>query len=275
MAYYSISINGISYISKEWAAQLALKLFMKPRAGRPKGAQTNYLTKSRWISISSHGHAIQAYRWPGGTKNILLLHGWESNTSRWKPYVQKLVDLGYTVYAIDAPAHGLSEGNEFTPELYADAIDAFLKMQEVDVIMGHSVGAYSAMIYCKRPERISRLKYVMLLAPTGKIKDFMNRSFDVLKIRQKVRDHYFRNFEAMYHHELSYYDAENLIKHTKLKGMLMHDKNDKTLPYSDSVLIAQNWPQGEFVSTEGYGHRLKSTEVSEIIFRYLKSIKDI
>ena len=51
------------------------------------------------------------YRWLGKKETILLAHGWESNSFRWKDLIVKLdTALDYNVIALDAPAHGRSSG---------------------------------------------------------------------------------------------------------------------------------------------------------------------
>lgn len=272
VAYYSILINMVSLFSKEKAAEMAINIFKRPRNGRPKGRHLEYLKKHKAGQFQSQGLSHSYYHWSGKGDSILLLHGWESNSVRWKPYIEDLQKRDYNIYAFDAPAHGLSEGHYFTPELYADAIQDFLEKHNIKIILGHSVGAYATLIYCKRPIRSDHLKHLILLAPTGKIRDFMNRFFDILKLNTSIRDHYFNNFQKLYQHELEYYDSDNLVQGIGLDGILIHDKNDITLPYKDSELIAANWPEGKFITTEGFGHRLKSTEVTKQIFAYLDTL---
>jgi pimeloyl-ACP methyl ester carboxylesterase len=43
-----------------------------------------------------------------------LVHGWESNASRWGNLLPYLKKSGSTIIAIDGPAHGLSSGKEFS-----------------------------------------------------------------------------------------------------------------------------------------------------------------
>jgi pimeloyl-ACP methyl ester carboxylesterase len=45
-----------------------------------------------------------------------LVHGWESNASRWENLLPYLKKSGSTI-AIDGPAHGLSSGKEFTQNM--------------------------------------------------------------------------------------------------------------------------------------------------------------
>lgn len=271
--YYSSYLNILSVFNPDKAAEKAITLFKKPRNKALRKKQSDYLQQHKKGSFKCNDEEIVWYNWPGAGPNLLLLHGWESSTARWKPYLKDLRERQFNVYAIDAPAHGLSGGKYFTPELYADAIAHVTSKFNIHIIIGHSVGAYATLIYCKRPGRAGSLNNLILLAPTGRIRDFMNRFFDILSLNNKIRSKYFDNFKALYKHDLKYYDSDNLVKGVGLPGLLIHDKDDKTLPYSDSVLVAENWDGVQFITTKGYGHRLKSTEVKKYIMDYLdKSI---
>jgi len=248
---------------------MAIRLFQKPRHGAIPEKQSQYLKAHAFTSFISNNTTIQAYRWPGSGKRILLLHGWESNTARWKIYMEQFKKRNFDVYAIDAPAHGLSGGDVFSPELYADAVQDFIDKNPCNILIGHSVGAYTALLYARRSKKPENLSHLILLAPTGRLGDFMDRYFSILGLRKAIRKYYFDNFESMYGRKIEYYDSDNLVQNLDLPGLLIHDKNDETLPFKDSQDIAHKWTQGLFIPTEGFGHRLKSTEVTRHMLNYI------
>ena len=43
---------------------------------------------------------------------VLLLHGWDGRAAQMISFVEPLVDAGYAVLAVDAPAHGASAGRQ-------------------------------------------------------------------------------------------------------------------------------------------------------------------
>ena len=43
-------------------------------------------------------------------KKFLILHGFESSAFNFDRYIKPMIKLGYEVVAMDAPAHGKSEG---------------------------------------------------------------------------------------------------------------------------------------------------------------------
>ncbi len=269
---YGFGINFISFFSTNIAAKITFKVFKKPRGGKLKKSQSDYLHQELDGYFEVNNDKIAYYRWPSNGQKILLIHGWESSSVRWKPYLSTLIDKGFDVYALDAPAHGLSSGKYFTPQLYADAIAHLVEKFNISILLGHSVGAYSALIYAHSKERSSSLKHLLLMAPTGNMVKFMDRFFKLLGLRDTIKEQYYKNLKSEYLEEPEYFNSYNLIKNIQLKGLLIHDINDNTLPFSDSLLIAENWPKGTFIQTEGFGHRLKSTEVKNAIFNYLDQV---
>ncbi len=63
----------------------------------------------------------------GNENKILLVHGWESNASRWELMIPELRKSGSTVIALDGPAQGLSSGTEFNIPQYARYVDTLIQ----------------------------------------------------------------------------------------------------------------------------------------------------
>jgi alpha-beta hydrolase superfamily lysophospholipase len=99
-------LNVLSYFLPRQTAKIAYSLFSKPRKGKLK---ENHLPSIFAEAKREQLNDSQIYIWKGNQKIILLAHGWESNSSRWKKLLHQLRKNEYTVIAIDAPAHGLSK----------------------------------------------------------------------------------------------------------------------------------------------------------------------
>ena len=143
-----LGLNVVSYIQPQKATLIAYGLFSQPRKGKllanqlPKVLQN--ITTEDFISEE---FPLKTYIWQGNEHVILLVHGWESNSSRWEkllPYLQK---TGSTIVALDAPAHGLSGGKEFNIIKYANFIDVAVKQYQPNVLIGHSIGGASCIYY--------------------------------------------------------------------------------------------------------------------------------
>ena len=63
-----------------------------------------------------------ALRNPRRGSTVLLMHGWEGRPTQFALLIRGLVDAGYGVIALDAPAHGRSPGREANVVLFARAL---------------------------------------------------------------------------------------------------------------------------------------------------------
>jgi len=269
--YYSSLINGISVFNKKKAAAKAMSVFQTPRGKKLTPMQKSYLESFEKNKLKQSGENIPYYNWKANGNRILLLHGWESSSYRWRPYLKDFNDLNLNVFTVDAPAHGRSTGNKFSPIEYAEVIKTIVEKEKINTILGHSVGAYATIIYASENKTPSHLKKLILLAPTGKLRDFMKQFFDFLNINTKVRLAFEENFKKTFNQPLDYFDSDNLIKKVTVGGFLIHDKEDKTLPFKDSIDISKNWKDSSFIETQGYGHRLKGQYIKDLIIKSLKS----
>src|SRR6187402_254828 len=141
-------INLMSFVFPEKAAELAHGFFSEPRQGKltPKSLP-KILKEAHPETIQFNEDIIQTYIWKGNETIILLIHGWESNSSRWKKMLPYLKKSGSTIIAIDGPAQGLSSGKEFSVPKYAEFIDIVVKKYQPHYIIGHSLGGKASLYY--------------------------------------------------------------------------------------------------------------------------------
>ncbi|NUO20362.1 alpha/beta hydrolase [bacterium] len=78
--------------------------------------------------------------------------------AEWRPYMQTIADLGYSVIAVDWPGHAQSEMTKsFTFRVLVEELDALFKHLKTEpaVIFGYSMGGYAALHYAlKNPSRV-------------------------------------------------------------------------------------------------------------------------
>mgnify|MGYP001795290363 CR=1 FL=1 len=104
-------LNLLSFLFPKKASQLAYAFFSEPREGRlSKNKLPGILQEAQTETFQQDGHSFQTYTWKGNDTIILLVHGWESNASRWETLLPYLRKSGSTVFAIVGPAHGLASG---------------------------------------------------------------------------------------------------------------------------------------------------------------------
>lgn len=95
-------------------------------------------------------------------KPFLILHGWGSNSERWRPVAEKIAEKGCKVVVPDLPGFGESQqlDRPWSSNDYCVFIEKFSEAIGLSefYLMGHSFGgAISAKFAIKFPQRINKL----------------------------------------------------------------------------------------------------------------------
>lgn len=264
------TINLLSWIAPALSIRLSEYIFCKPHRRKVTPRQLKLMEQSQKDHFLVEGLKQTYFRWASKGKGILFLHGWESNSGRWAPLFSVLKNDNYNMSALDAPAHGQSEGSQFTAIRYAASIDKMVQVTKPKIIVAHSVGALAALIYLNQYKSASQIEKVVLMAPT-------NHMMEVLKGYQKVlgmTDYSLKlltdHFERKYQVSFDSMTGEKLSKTVKQKCLLIHDKDDDVINIKGSEAIAQSLEHVEFIATTGLGHKLISGKVYRKIAMFLK-----
>lgn len=262
-------INSLSIIAPKYASKKALQLFATPRKGRYTEAQKTLLDSAFFEVLDVENHQIATYRWPGKNKTILLVHGWESNASRWSYLLEDLKAQDYTIVALDAPAHGRSNGKQFTAILYAEFINYVVKKHQPEVIIGHSVGGM-ATIYGLHHYDLPSVSKIITLGSPAHFTGVFNRYVNMMDYNERIAKGFNRIVIERYHNSIDYYNAANFTSEfTNIEGLIIHDKYDKIIPYEDGELYASKFKNSEFISTTGLGHGLKDVALTSKIIDFI------
>lgn len=261
----------LHFFNKKKAAHIAFDLFCSPRKGRTKSHERDFLSSADSVKIETNGHRIQMYHWEGNGPTIFLLHGWESNSFRWRFLVPLLQEKGYNIIAIDAPGHGSSSGKHLHVPLYTKCIKDIAKIYQPEIFIGHSLGAMSS-VYYHYLENTSHLKKIVALGPPSELPLFLKNFQSILGLSDNLMrsmDDYIYELFGFYSKDFS---IANFAKKLELEGLLILDKNDPLAPYKLSLRIAKNWKNCELFTVEGVGHSLQSEAINQKIIQSLSSI---
>lgn len=262
------SINLISYISTPFAVHLAFQLFSRPEKGKAKKLNTKFLKTAIQKEVSYQGITIMTYHWIGKRATILLVHGWESNTSRWKHLIELLKAQDYNIITLDAPAHGNSGGTLFNAVLYSECIHTVAKKFNPSIIIGHSVGGISTVLAQHKYHLNSVDKLVLLGAPSN-----FTGIFDRYKSLMHYNKNVSRGIDAFvlkrFGHLLGYYHIANFSQNMHSKALVIHDKEDGIIPYKDALEYQENYKNATLIATSGFGHGLKSDDINAYILDFI------
>ncbi|MBJ6366920.1 alpha/beta hydrolase [Snuella sedimenti] len=266
-----IFINLIGIFSSEQAAKLAIKLFSTPKKGKKLSTEAHdFLDTALKEEINCNGTSIMSYRWIGKKETVLLVHGWESNAFRWKDLIENLKKLNYNIIALDAPAHGNSEGHIFNSLAYSECIYKVAKKFNTTIIIGHSVGGM-ATVFAQYKHQLTFIDKLVLLGAPSNFTGMFNRYKCMMGYSKKVSNAMDLFVLKHYDHHPNYFSAANFSKDIKAKGLIIHDKNDDIIPFSDTIDFKNSYKNAELIATTGYGHGLKFDTVNNHIIDFISS----
>lgn len=254
-------LNVLSYTRPEKASLLAYRLFSEPREGRlDKNSLPEILQKAQTETFAFDSHKLQSYTWMGNDHVILLVHGWESNAARWEKLLPFLHESGSTIIAIDAPAHGLSSGKEFTVPQYAEFIHTAVRKFNPDALIGHSIGGAACVYYqYKYPD--SNVKKMVLLGAPSDLQTLVDNFGNLLSLNtrmvQLLENHFIEKFAI----KTKEFSAQVFGSQLRVEGIIAHDLNDEVVAFNEGKKIAQSWKQAQFIETKGLGHSMHDDEL--------------
>jgi len=264
------SINTVGVVSPRYAAHLSMTLFSSPRKGKTNEKQELFLKGAKQDELIHNNISIKTYQWPGKNDTILLAHGWESNSYRWRNLIEILKAEDYNVIALDAPAHGNSGGKLFNALIYSECIHAVAKKFNTSTIIGHSVGGMATAFGNYYLPLESTKKLILLGAPAD-FNGVFSRYINMMGYNNRVSKAMDNYVLKRFNHLPNHFDASRFTKDFKAKGLIIHDKKDRIIPYKDGLKYKHSYTNAQFISTTGYGHGLKSDLVYNHILDFLNT----
>jgi pimeloyl-ACP methyl ester carboxylesterase len=264
------SINGLSYLSKTWAAKKALALFSKPRKGQITDLQARFLETSVKQTLQFKSQQIMTYHWQGTGETILLAHGWESNSGRWKSLIKHLQKKHHTIIALDAPAHGNSGSDRFNAILYSEFIHTVAQHYQPKIIVGHSVGGM-ASVFFQNKYQIKSIEKLILLGSPSDFKDILRRYTDMLGYNQRVSNQLNTIIKKRFGASPDSFSTAKYIENIHSKGLIIHDEDDLIIPFNDALKINSNFKNSKLIITKGFGHSLNHKKVTQHISDFIEN----
>jgi hypothetical protein len=273
-------LNALSYFNLEKAKIQAYQLFSQPRKGKIKKEKLpKTLQSAAFETFEYHNEKFQAYIWKGtrgaaelsevNEDIILLVHGWESNASRWKKLLNYLKPLGKTIIAIDGPAHGLSEGKEFNAPKFAEYINIVTQKYQPKTIIGHSVGGAAVCFYLNKYKDKTIEKVILLGAPSD-FKIIANNFVKLLSLNNriiyKLEKYYLEKFSI----DINEFSAHKFAQNFTQKALIAHDSEDKVVLIDEGRKYADAWKNAIYIETRGLGHSLHDADLYQKIVAFIE-----
>jgi len=238
------------------AAKIAYKLFSTPRIRAQHRKSDSLIEKAKVFDFMYAGRLLKAYEWGSGDKIVLLIHGWESRGTALRSFVPDLIKQGFKVVAIDGPAHGNSYGKQTNLLHFGGAIRAIInQVGNVHSIIAHSFGGASTVFTLSNLAPEIQIDRLVLIAVPSALKRVIDHYVNFVRLPQSVHKELNKIFENIIGRPLHEVDVSKANDSVQVnKTLLVHDREDKVVPFTASESIAENWDNISFLITEGYGH---------------------
>ncbi len=231
----------------------ALHLFTRPRRIPPQEQEQRLLLGGREQSVVHEGRRLRGWLWGERGPRVLLVHGWDSRASHLGAFVPPLLEQGYQVLAYDAPAHGVSEGDRsHVLDIGRALVRIHRENGPFEAIISHSVGSPASLyafvngletrasVHIAGPASLRRVLVGFARAcrlAEEEISDFLTL----------VAEHIGQPLDAM--------EVGALTRGMRHPAQLLHDPEDREIPYGESLALKQVWPDARLLDITEAGHR--------------------
>lgn len=262
-------LNTLGLVAPSRVGEIGFNIFCTPIAPPVKPHHRQFLNTASPFNFESAGTMLRGYRWGSGEKKIVFLHGWQSHSYRWKKYIEALSYEEFSIYAFDAPAHGLSDGKYANIPIYSEAIRIFLEqVGPVHSVVTHSMGSIATLHMLYNHSQLSLGKIILMGSP-GEANDFITFYQNFTGLSDRTFGFILDHFEKTLGVTPAYFSAPKFAADLKIPGLIIHDVGDDEAPYHHAKRIHQAWPQSKLITTTGFGHNLRTPEVVELVKEYV------
>jgi pimeloyl-ACP methyl ester carboxylesterase len=241
-------VNGtLGWIAPRLVAKSMRRVFMSPRNLPPRAWELPLLASSERITLR---FGLSALRWGKGPA-VLLMHGWEGRPTQFAALINALVDAGYTVVALDGPAHGRSPGRQANVPLFARAmLEAAAELPPLQAVIGHSMGGASAMLAVQLGLRTETL--VSIAAP-ARILGVLRGFARMMGMPARARSAFIRQVEQDVGMQASKMDVSQY--QLDIPGLIVHAEDDTSVSVEESQLIHEAWFDSRLLRLPEGGHQ--------------------
>jgi len=212
----------------------------------------------RPFAVTVGGRSVRGQSWGDG-RVVYLVHGWGGWGGQLVAFVQPLVEAGYRVVTFDSLSHGESDPGALgrrrsTLVELADVLAAVVEEHGQPAgIVAHSLGGTATALALRAGLKADR---VVLVAPMADPAPYLAAFVRGLGFGRRVLRHTQRLVERRAGLALADIDVPRVAAEVDTPPVLVvHDRDDKEVAWSDGSAIAGTWPDATLLTTTGLGHR--------------------
>jgi len=248
-----VATRALERTAPRLGAALAERLFFTPPSTTLTPSVRDILATGRPFRVRVEEGRVSAWAWGSGPV-IALVHGWGGRGGRLAaPFVAPLVASGFSVVTFDAPGHGASDGRLSSMPQFARALGAVAaEAGSLYGIVAHSMGGSATTLAMSGGLQVER---AVFLAPAADPARFAQDFAKLLAVGPAALEAMRQRSEARLRVRWSDLNVPRLAASLRAPLLVVHDREDVTVPYDEGAAIAAAWPGAKLVTTTGLGHR--------------------
>ncbi len=268
---YRARLNFMSVFSSKWAAKSGFAIFCTPHR-KPRNVPPPIFEKCKTFSLVVDNQKLWGFSWNASAeRKALIIHGFESRSYQFDRYISPLIKKGYAVYAMDAKAHGESDGKTIVLPEYVAMIKVLSdKVGNFDAYISHSFGGMAISLYLEQfPNPTAK---VVLLAPATETSTAIRFFCSFFQLNASVKHEIDNLVLQKSGKPVSFYSMKRIVPTLGNSILWIHDTDDDITPYADmKPLMDSEIENVEFLITEGLGHRriYKENKVVKKVMEFL------
>ena len=238
-------------VSPSLAAWGLETIFLRARRRSPPSREKAWLRGSREMKVASGIHRLATWSWGRGP-TVLLIHGWEGRGSQMGAFIEPLTTAGFRVVTFDGPGHGRSTGRRSSLVEMADAVaDVGRSVGPLYAVVAHSAGA--AVTTMALADGLPA-EQAVFLAPPADPGRFLYALADLLGLPEAIPRATQERIEGRFDVRWEDLRATTLAPVMKTPLLVIHDRDDRQVPFDDAREIVRDWPGARLLTTTGLGH---------------------
>ena len=228
----------------------------------------DYYARGRKETIRCANKQFNVYTYGNGPA-VYLLHGWASCGSRWQNYVELMVERGFQVVVIDAPAHGTSPGYFLSIPDYVSCLRLlFSRSKVIHALVGHSIGALCGIVALNQ-SGVKQKCQVVMMSTFNSCHALLKKFSDCIGIEPRISSEISHWIPCYAGNDLSYYAITNHLDRISRSSLMIYDRDDIVVPSFEVLEILNSFPTIQYLSTYGLGHNLFCPSVRETVIDFI------
>ncbi|HEY8720399.1 alpha/beta fold hydrolase [Pengzhenrongella sp.] len=238
------------------AARWALDIWctLPKGSGRRRDARPSEGVRADLTTAPGRRLAVEVW---GEGPPVYLAHGWGGWRGQMGAFVTPLVESGHRVVAFDAPGHGDSDPGALgrrrgNAAEFAQALGQVIEAQGPAAgVVAHSLGGATAALAVRDGAPVSRLALIGASPDPIGMTDTLS---GLLGYGERTKGRFLARLEELARRPLADFDLTS-VSRVAADTLIVHDRQDKEVPYAEGARLAEAWLSAELVTTTGLGHQ--------------------